>query len=89
VDAVARKIGIEPNKCEGGASPERKAEVVINTIASNPSVVMVGDGVNDAAALSAASVGVAVHGGAEASLAAADVYMSTATMSGLIESSPT
>jgi len=78
VDAVARKIGIEPNKCEGGASPERKAEVVINTIASNPSVVMVGDGVNDAAALSAASVGVAVHGGAEASLAAADVYMSTA-----------
>ena len=55
--------------------PEDKLEAVENADAKG-SCVMVGDGVNDAAALSAASVGVAVHGGAEAAMAAADVFLS-------------
>jgi Cu2+-exporting ATPase len=75
VREVARRIGLEETEVEGGASPERKADVVANEVQRERNVVMVGDGVNDAAALSAATVGVAVHGGAEASLAAADVFI--------------
>ncbi|QDU66788.1 heavy metal translocating P-type ATPase [Engelhardtia mirabilis] len=75
VRAVAAEAGIGPEACEGGASPERKLAVVCELRARGP-VMMVGDGVNDAAALAAADFGLAVHGGAEASLAAADAFLS-------------
>ncbi len=75
VDSVVHALGLDPSLCEGGAAPERKLEVVRSFRGRFDTVVMVGDGVNDAAALSAASVGVAVHGGAEASLAASDVFL--------------
>ncbi len=74
VSAVADRIGIPENKAKGGVSPEEKVEVVRAAACQGP-VVMVGDGVNDAAALAAATVGIGVHGGAEAALAAADIYL--------------
>ena len=75
VASVARELGLESELVFGGVSPEGKLQAVESAMKFGP-VVMVGDGVNDAAALAAATTGVAVEGGAEASLAAADVYLS-------------
>lgn len=74
VAALLDRLGIEPAAARGGALPEDKIDRV-RQAARRGSVVMVGDGVNDAAALAAATVGVGVHGGAEAALAAADVSL--------------
>jgi Cu2+-exporting ATPase len=74
VTTVARRLGMHSATARGGVSPEGKLNTVIAERQSGP-VVMVGDGVNDAAALAAAPVGIAVHGGAEAALAAADVFI--------------
>jgi Cu2+-exporting ATPase len=58
---------------------------VVESAAAAGPVVMVGDGVNDAAAIARASAGVSVRGGAEASLAAADVYLVRPGLDPLVE----
>ncbi len=84
VTAVARHVGIPQVDQSGGMSPEDKLRIVRETAREVPTV-MVGDGVNDAAALAAAGVGIAVHGGAEASLAAADVYLNKPGLTGVVD----
>lgn len=81
---VARALGLDPSTCVGSASPEAKLRVVTEAARRGP-VVMVGDGINDAAAMAAATVGVGVHGGAEACLATADVYLSAAGLTPLCQ----
>lgn len=80
VDGVARELGIAAELARGGQSPEAKLARVAELRRNGERVIMVGDGVNDAGAMAAANVGMAVHGGAETCLRAADVF---ATRSGL------
>ncbi|HEY3497392.1 MAG TPA: heavy metal translocating P-type ATPase, partial [Polyangiaceae bacterium] len=69
---------------EGALSPEQKLEFVKRARSRGP-VFMVGDGVNDAAAMSAADVALAVHGGAEASLVAADAFTTLPGVGKIVE----
>jgi Cu2+-exporting ATPase len=80
---VGEELGLAATEVHGEASPEDKlARVSADEVRP---VVMVGDGINDAAALAAADVGVAVSGGAEAALVAADVYLGRRDLAGLVE----
>jgi Cu2+-exporting ATPase len=84
VDAVAAEVGIPAARAVSGATPEAKLAIV-ERAARQGRVVMVGDGVNDAAAIAAASVGIGVHGGAEASLSVADVYLTRPGLAAVVE----
>lgn len=74
VSGVARALAIDARDALGALSPEAKLELVRRGDLARP-VVMVGDGVNDLAALAAADVGVAVRNGAQASHHVADVCL--------------
>ena len=71
--AVAREIGID--EVVAGVLPADKAAVIRERQAAGQRVAMVGDGVNDAAALAQADLGIAVGGGSDAAIAASDLTL--------------
>ncbi len=74
VEAVGKRLGLPPERCTGEVALEVKLAIVEEERTQRP-VAMVGDGVNDAAAIAAATCGIAVSGAAEVAIDAADVYL--------------
>ncbi|MGW8354959.1 heavy metal translocating P-type ATPase [Streptomyces wedmorensis] len=72
-DAVAAEVGID--EVIAGVLPEEKAEVVRRLQAEGRTVAMVGDGVNDAAALATADLGLAMGTGTDAAIEASDLTL--------------
>ena len=70
VEALARELGIDDAR--GRLSPTDKADILEELRAAGRRVAMVGDGINDAPALATADVGIAMGGGADVALEAAD-----------------
>ncbi|KFM27136.1 Copper-transporting ATPase PAA1, chloroplastic [Auxenochlorella protothecoides] len=73
--AAAARLGIAPADVHARVSPAGKAELVARLRAGGARVAVVGDGVNDAAALAAADVGVAMAGGVGAAADVAGVVL--------------
>ncbi|MFB7327863.1 heavy metal translocating P-type ATPase [Streptomyces sp. NPDC056190] len=74
-EAVARAVGIDPQDVVAEVLPEEKVEAVRRLRAEGRTVAMVGDGVNDAAALATADLGLAMGTGTDAAIEAGDLTL--------------
>jgi P-type Cu+ transporter len=73
--AVAREVGIDESDVRSEILPDDKADAVEAIQAGGSRAMMVGDGVNDAPALTAAHVGVAIGSGTDVAIESADVTL--------------
>ena len=81
-EAIARQVGVDQFFAE--VLPEDKANFVQKAKAEGHTVVMIGDGINDSPALSAADIGIAIHSGAAIAREIADVTIKADSLEELV-----
>ncbi len=79
--SVAKQVGIENIK--SSCLPEDKNKFINELRANGRHVAMVGDGINDAAALAASDVGIAIGTGTDVALASADIVLAKGELTGI------
>ena len=80
--AIAAQVGVD--RCFAEVLPEDKAAFVRAAKAEGHTVVMIGDGINDSPALSAADIGIAIHSGAAIAREIADVTIRADSLEELV-----
>ena len=81
-EAVARRLGIE--RVEAEVLPDHKSDIVTRLRADGRVVAMAGDGVNDAPALAAADVGIAMGTGTDVAIESAGITLLKGDLTGIV-----
>lgn len=81
--SIAKKTGIE--KVQANITPQKKAEVIQSLQDEGKHVVMVGDGINDAPALTVADVGIAMGTGSDIAIESGDITVIKGDLSKVVD----
>lgn len=88
VQAIAKQLGINNDDIMAGTPPAQKAATIqsLQSEKTKSVVAMVGDGINDAPALSQADVGIALHSGTDVAMETAEIILMRNSLTDVVKS---